>query len=62
MQHKKQVCKLGDVITEVEGKKVTSVDDINEIKNNRQIGDKVKLKIYRDGHYKEIDLTLQEKP
>lgn len=62
MQHKKQVCKLGDVITEVEGKKVTSVDDINEIKNNRQIGDKVKLKIYRDGNYKDIELTLQEKP
>lgn len=54
--------KVGDVITEVEGKAVKAVDEINEIKNTHQIGDKLKLKIYRDKEYKEIVLTLEEQP
>ena len=54
--------KVGDVITEVEGKTVEDVDDINEIKNTHKIGDKLKLKIYRNSEYKEIELTLEEKP
>lgn len=62
MQHKKQAYKRGDIITEVEGKKVTSVDDINEVKDAHKIGDKLKFKIYRDGNYKDIELTLQERP
>lgn len=54
--------KVGDVITEVEGNKVTSIEDINSIKNNHNIGDEIKLKIYRDGETKEIKLTLSEQP
>ncbi|MDE5830452.1 MAG: PDZ domain-containing protein, partial [Clostridia bacterium] len=40
--------KVGDVITEVDGKTVTKTEEINEIKNAKNIGDKVTLKIYRD--------------
>ncbi|MCI8518604.1 MAG: trypsin-like serine protease [Clostridia bacterium] len=53
---------VGDVITEVEGKEVKSVDDINAIKENYKIGDKIKLKIVRDKKDMNIELTLEEKP
>lgn len=54
--------KVGDVITEVDGRKVTKVEEINDIKNLKNIGDKVTLKIYRDKDYKTIELTLEEQP
>ena len=54
--------KVGDVITEVEGTKVKTIDELNEIKNKKNIGDTIKLKITRDGKEKEITLTLQEQP
>ena len=54
--------KAGDVIVEVEGKKVTSMDELNNIKNTKQIGDELKLKINRDGEEKEITLKLGEQP
>lgn len=53
---------VGDVITEVDGKEVKSVDDINAIKENHKIGDKIKLKIVRDKKDINIELTLEEKP
>lgn len=54
--------RVGDVITEVNGKAVLTVDDINAIKNEKQIGEKVTLKVYRDKEYKDIELVLEEKP
>ena len=54
--------KPGDVIIEAEGKKITTMDELNEIKNKKQIGDTLKLKIYRDGKEKEVTVTLQEQP
>lgn len=54
--------KPGDVIIEAEGKKITTMDGLNEIKNKKQIGDTLKLKIYRDGKEKEVTVTLQEQP
>lgn len=53
---------VGDVITEVDGKAVASVDDINLIKNNHSIGDTISLTIYRDGDYINLDVTLGETP
>ena len=50
--------KRGDVIVEFDGQKVSSVDEINDIKNQKEIGDKVKVKIYRNGEYKEGTITL----
>lgn len=52
--------KQGDVITEVNGKKVTTVAEINVIKNKLKIGDKVTLKVYRDKDYKEVVVTLAQ--
>ncbi len=54
--------KAGDVILEVEGKKVTKVDEINEIKAQHKIGDKIKIKINSNKEEKEIELILEEQP
>ena len=54
--------KSGDVIIEADGKKITKMDELNEIKNSHKIGDEIKLKINRDGNEKEITLTLGEQP
>lgn len=50
----------GDVITEVEGKKVKNVAEINVIKNKKKIGDNIKLKVYRDGKYIDVNVVLGE--
>ena len=52
----------GDVIIEAEGKKITSMDELNEIKNSKKIGDEIKLKVNREGQEKEITLKLGEQP
>lgn len=51
---------IGDVIIEINDKKISSIYELNEITNSYSIGDEVKLKIYRDGNEKEITVTLQE--
>ncbi len=51
---------IGDVITSIDGKEVKTMDELNEVKNTHKIGDKISLKIYRDGKYQDIQLTLGE--
>ena len=51
---------IGDIIVEADGKKVTSIDELNDIKNKHVVGDKIKLKVYRNGAYKTITLILGE--
>lgn len=53
---------VGDVITEFDGQKVTSVQDINRIKNEKNKGDVVTVKVYREGEYLDLNLTLIERP
>ena len=54
--------KIGDVIIEAEGKKITKMDELNEIKNTHQIGDEMKIKVNRDGAEKELTIKLGEQP
>ena len=55
--------KTGDVIVEFDGKEVSTIDDINEIKNAHKVGDTIKVKYVREGKKKETELTLlEEKP
>lgn len=54
--------KPGDVIIEAEGKKITKMDELNEIKNNHKIGEELKIKVNRDGSEKELTITLGEQP
>ena len=52
--------KVGDVIIEADGTKITTMNELNELKNKHAIGDTMKLKVNRDGQEKEITLTLGE--
>ena len=54
--------KPGDVIIEADGEKITTMDELNEIKNKHQIGDEMKIKVNRDGQEKELTITLGEQP
>lgn len=47
-----------DVITAVNGKTVTTMDEINEIKGDMKAGEKLKLTIYRPSTQKSMDLTI----
>lgn len=54
--------KIGDVIIEADGKKITKMDELNEIKNSHKIGDEMKIKVNRDGQEKDLTITLGEQP
>jgi S1-C subfamily serine protease len=53
---------LGDIITAIDGGKVTSVEDIISHFATKQPGDSVTLTILRDGNTLEINVTLGEWP
>lgn len=46
----------GDVIVEADGTPVKTVDELNELRDKKQVGDAMKLRIYRNG--KDIELTI----
>lgn len=52
--------KIGDVIIEADGKKITTVQELNDIKNAKAIGDELKIKVSREGAEKTLTLKLQE--
>ena len=52
--------KAGDIITSADGSDIKTMDELNDIKNKHSIGDKMTLKIYRDGNYQDIQITLGE--
>ena len=54
--------KVGDVITKVDGKEIENMDELNEIKNSKEIGDKITLTIWRNGKTQDIEVTIQEQP
>ena len=54
--------KIGDVIVEADGKKIKTMDELNEIKNAHKIGDEMKIKVNRNGQEKELTITLGEQP
>lgn len=54
--------KIGDVIVGSDGKNITTMDELNEIKNSHKIGDEMTLKVNRNGNEVTITLTLTEQP
>lgn len=54
--------KISDVIIEADGKQITTMDELNKIKNTHQIGDEMKIKVNREGKEKELTITLGEQP
>lgn len=54
--------KVGDVITKINGEEVSTMNDLNAKKNKLNIGDTIKLTVYRSGETIEVDITLTEMP
>lgn len=50
-----------DVIVEMDGKKIEDTIDLRKyLYNEKDVGDKLKLKVYRDGKLVELELTLTD--
>ena len=52
----------GDIITEVDGKKVTDMEEIVALVNESEPGEEVELKVLRDGDTKTVTVTLADRP
>ena len=52
----------GDVITAADGQNITTMKELDTIKNAKEIGDTIKLTVYRSGNYLDIEITLTEMP
>ncbi|MEX2107081.1 MAG: trypsin-like peptidase domain-containing protein [Solirubrobacterales bacterium] len=52
----------GDIITEVDGKKVSGMDEVIEIVNETEPGDELELTILRDGDTRTATVTLGDRP
>ena len=50
----------GDIITEIDGTAVASMDDLNAVKNRHVAGDTVNLTVYRSGQYYSVDIVLMD--
>ena len=54
--------KVGDVIIKAGGQDIKTMDELNEIKNAKEIGDEITLTVWRNGDTQDIKVTLQEQP
>ena len=54
--------KIGDVIIKADGKDITTMDELNDIKNSHQVGDTMTITVNRDGEEKELSIKLEETP
>lgn len=52
--------KVGDVIVGINGKEITTMSELNEIKDTLKPGDVVTLKVYRDNQNIDLSVTLAE--
>ena len=49
-----------DIITKIDGTEVKTVQELNKIKNNHNIGDEVTLTVYSNNEYKDVKVKLVE--
>ena len=52
----------GDIIIKADNKDIKTMEELNEIKNTHKIGETMTLTINRNGHEKNITITLEETP
>jgi S1-C subfamily serine protease len=52
----------GDIITEIDGKKITSMNDVIEVVNSKKPGEEVEVTVLRDGQTKTATVTLGDRP
>jgi S1-C subfamily serine protease len=57
-----QVVLGGDVIESIDGRSVDSMDDVVEIVGSHKPGDKVTVKVLRDGRPMTVEVTLENRP
>ena len=50
----------GDIIVAFDGKNISTMDELNEIKNTKNIGDKIEIRFYRKNKEKTVTITLGE--
>ena len=50
----------GDIITAVDGNEITTMDELNELKNKHSAGETITLSISRSGETLDVELVLQE--
>ena len=48
----------GDIVTAINGERISSIDELNTVKNQYAAGDEVTLTVYRSGAYYEVTVTL----
>lgn len=51
---------VGDIITQVDNKDITTYEELIDAKNTKRAGDELTLTVYRDGSYQTIVVTLDE--
>ena len=54
--------KVADIITKIEGKEISSVDELNRVKNTYKSGDTIKLTVSRASEEIEISVVLEDTP
>ncbi|MEG0614967.1 MAG: PDZ domain-containing protein [Oscillospiraceae bacterium] len=52
--------KVGDIIVGINGKTITTMSELNEVKDTFKPGNSVTLKVYRDGTTQDITVILGE--
>ena len=53
----------GDIITAVDGHNVIQIEDfISYLEEQKKVGDRITLTIYRNGQFLDLDMTIQERP
>jgi S1-C subfamily serine protease len=51
--------RLGDIIIAIDGQKVRSFDDLASALESHRVGDRVTVRVLREGEEKEFQVTLQ---
>jgi S1-C subfamily serine protease len=52
----------GDIITKVEGKQISGMDEIISAVNGKKPGDEITLTVWRDGQQKDVTVKLGDRP
>lgn len=52
--------RISDIIVKIDGQTVTSMEQLNEVKNKHSVGDNVEIVIIRNGNEMKINVTLKE--
>jgi S1-C subfamily serine protease len=52
----------GDVITAIDGQAITSSDDLDRVLNGKNLGDTVRIEIYRHNRKQQVSVRLVESP